>query len=449
MPQTVTVKGVGDFDFPDSMSQDQIATVLRQKFPPRQDPQALGSIERGMSRDIGDRLVLNPNIASEAMASPLMQGVAAISEGTGPDIARGAHGILKAAGEGAAPVALPAGLITAPAATVLGAGGAAAAGSLAHHALADSPEYQDIGTDAAGILGGGIGGKVGQKISDLIDILPSLKSILAHPDVQKAAINILPKGKEIGAFRKILSDVSDSVSEQRAASARDAAAAAHRAANPPVALDPNYSSAAPVQGPVNPIVPSAATNRAMGPQGPPPAIRPAGPTLGNSAPPVQGPIEPIYQGLPSGRQVGGPKNVPAETKDLFDRTQTGEYHPTAETKAAEPAPPKELTSPEFENRAGVAARAAAVAKKGDMFKTSAEFDSTAGQTKLQKIAQQQGISRAKDGGYKKFSPETIEGIRARLFPGSSDEPISQSSSNDLETDYSNLLQESLARLKKK
>lgn len=236
----------------------------------------------------------------------------------------------------------------------------------------------------------------------------------------------------------------------------NAAIEAHRVANPPITPDPNYTSAPPVPV-IKPLASDtvqqlrdqlqakiAARTQQNAPRTPP--------SLGNSAPAIAGPIEPIRGPLPSGRVVGGPNNVPATpaAREFFERTKEGEYKapeaiPSAET--AEPA--KELSAPEFENRAGVADRTAIVAKKNDLFKTVAEFDSPEGQTELQKLAQQQGISRAKDGGYKKFSPATLEGIRARLFPEASADPIIEKPSSDVDIDYSNLLKESIARLRKK
>lgn len=141
-----------------------------------------------------------------------------------------------------------------------------------------------------------------------------------------------------------------------------AAIDAHRAANPPQAYDPNYTSASPVSGPIDITdderlaIKQALADKIAARQAPPPEptaprvsqAEKAGVTLAPEPAKAQPPINltdeeraALKQALSekiAARQAPGPvvaappKNTPAETKTFFDKTATGEFKGEAPTE---------------------------------------------------------------------------------------------------------------------
>lgn len=374
--------------------------------PAAKAPAALGKIEGMMSAE-PEQAVSNapdkgliPYPVHRAIGN-VIQGVEQMAEGTGQDIAGGASKVFRGGGTLAAPsLALPA--MTSPVATVGGMAGAGIAATGASAALrgVDIPQgYKDAAEDAAGVAGGGLAGLTAEKL------MPIVQAVMAHPAVRNAALELVPKGRAAAVLLKVVGDVIK----------------ANGATSPSVAA-------------TNPQTQDF-FNRSQGSYRPPPTE-----TL---TPPANASPASIQSKIAESRaaQTSLPDTLPG------NRSKQAIIETGIKTAAAsQEGVGAGMTSQEFENRAWVADRAVQIAKKDGVFKDVTEFDSPEGQAKLQKIAGAE-VSRNKAGNYKQFSPTTVEGIRARLFPEASGDPIKPASDKDV--DYSEALQASIARLRKK
>lgn len=336
----------------DGQDPGNILTAVRtfkQKYSSTGTPKALGDIQRMMKVDVGEALPKsNGPLSTDDLqpAQPIIPVQRALEVGSEPGLAPKAEAasmLLRGAGQAISPIAIPAGLISAPAATVVGLAGGTAAGGATKAALEDSdiPQgYKDLAEDAAGLAGGVAAGGATAKSSDYIEetIAPIVKAVLNHPKLKAAAMDVLPKGKEIRTLTSIVSDVADDVRARQAQAALDASAAAHRAANSPRDYDPTYTSAAPVEDhspltedEMDAIRRNIADKIAARQQTATPRTSLADRNgITGGAPPVAGPVEPISpSGLPSGKRV-----PTAEERAARASTETAEPSPAATPNVA-------------------------------------------------------------------------------------------------------------------
>lgn len=114
----------------------------------------------------------------------------------------GASKILRGMGEMALPM-LPVGLMTAPLATLAGLGvGSAGSGAvgLVGNAAGLPPEVTSLAQDLAGIATGGMTAKAASKIAQFQEL---------SPELQRAVINLLPRGRQLNALRSVLFNGAD------------------------------------------------------------------------------------------------------------------------------------------------------------------------------------------------------------------------------------------------
>lgn len=298
----------------DDMPDGDLGVRIQKKYPGAYDdydpvaptvgpPKALVKIQKKMATDTADQelgwrlwdgkpgTIPTGSMGTPFMATPLMKGTAAISEGTGPDIARGAHMFINAAAEGMAPIAIPVGLAEAPAATIAGLGAGTWAQKLARARLEKAgvrPEYQDIGGDVAGLAAGAGAARLAPSVASGIDVAADtvgnlVKNAAAKSTVIKAlkdahaqatgkAPVAPPRTAPIPAVKYRASAPEAPAAPIPAVSYRPQAPSAPVPTPPPVSYRP-----APAEAPVAAIPPvnyKPTPTPEAGPTAPPPPLKP-------------------------------------------------------------------------------------------------------------------------------------------------------------------------------
>lgn len=212
MPRQIEVMGQGMVEFPDSMTDDQILSVLNRErmtfmknYAPGVDKPGLPADRpeyQGM--DYGSEL---PIPSKNFMTQGLSQMGSGAAKMTRPGIAPklgGASDIFRGAATAASPVLAAAAIPAAVAAPVMtgagllaGYGGGKLARSTAE-SMTDDPDIQNFSEDLGGLLAGAGGAYLGNRGAAAVS---SVKGKLTNPKVQDAALRILPKGEKALAFR--------------------------------------------------------------------------------------------------------------------------------------------------------------------------------------------------------------------------------------------------------
>lgn len=175
MNQTVTIPGVGDVEFPDTMSDDDIAVAAKRLSAdaPKFDVKAQNATMRANMAKQPEGTGVDPHpFVTGAVESPyvkygpgrVVEGVKRLMGAT-PDnqLAKGAHNVITGMGVTALPFA-PAATLAAPAAAIGGLILGAPSTYLARKGaelVTDNPDYVDLAGDAGGLIGGAAGAKLG------------------------------------------------------------------------------------------------------------------------------------------------------------------------------------------------------------------------------------------------------------------------------------------------
>lgn len=167
MPK-VTIPGVGEVDFPDTMSGDEINIAAKHVHDETVKPFDVKAQNATMRANMDKQAGAGKQdlLADFATAGPLGDVSEGLNKGHEGNYAGAAHGIVKGVSKVLAPAALPA-MAAAPAAAVgglmLGAVGDYG-GRKAASLVTDNPDYQDVAGDVGGLVGGIAGGAAGSKV---------------------------------------------------------------------------------------------------------------------------------------------------------------------------------------------------------------------------------------------------------------------------------------------